>query len=50
MITMQLKDQRPWTLNEKFLVALHLYYKSPTAYAFLRSQNVNLPGPSTFRR
>lgn len=50
MVTMQLKDRRrPWTLNEKNL-ALNLYYKSPTAYKFLRSQKVNLPGPSTIRR
>ncbi|KAF0705671.1 THAP domain-containing protein 9, partial [Aphis craccivora] len=40
---------RPWTLNEKNL-ALNLYYKSPTAYKFLRTQKVNLPGPSTIRR
>jgi len=47
---MQLKDRcRPWTLNEKNL-ALNLYYKSPTAYTFLRTQKVNLPGPSTIRR
>ena len=50
IVTMQLKDRRrPWTLNEKNL-ALNLYYKSPTAYKFLRSQNVILPGPSTIRR
>lgn len=50
IVTMQLKDRRrPWTLNEKKL-ALNLYYKSPTAYKFLRSQKVNLPGPSTIRR
>jgi hypothetical protein len=46
---MQLKDrQRPWTLNEKNL-ALNLYYKSPSAYTFLRSKKVNLPGLSTIR-
>ncbi|KAL4153780.1 hypothetical protein QTP88_001613 [Uroleucon formosanum] len=50
MVTMQLKDRsHPWSLNEKKL-ALNLYYKSPTAYKFLRSQKVNLPGPSTIRR
>jgi len=50
IVTMQLKDRRrPWTLNEKNL-ALNLYYKSPTAYKFLRTQKVNLPGPSTIRR
>jgi hypothetical protein len=49
IVTMQLKDrQRPWTLNEKNL-ALNLYYKSPSAYKFLRSQKVNLPGLSTIR-
>ncbi|KAL4141601.1 hypothetical protein QTP88_004217 [Uroleucon formosanum] len=50
IVTMQLKDRRrPWTLNEKNL-ALNLYYKSPTAYKFLRTQKVNLPGPSTICR
>lgn len=49
IVTMQLKDRRrPWTLNEKQL-ALNLYYKSPAAYKFLRSQKVNLPGLSTIR-
>jgi hypothetical protein len=47
---MQLKyRRRPWILNEKNL-ALNLYYKSPTAYKFVRTQKVNLPGPSTIRR
>jgi len=27
-----------------------LFYKSPTAYNFLRLQNINLPAPSTIRR
>lgn len=50
MVTMQLKNRRrPWTINEKKL-ALGLFYKSPTAYKFLRLQKVNLPGPSTIRR
>jgi len=48
IVTMQLKDRRrPWTLNEKNL-ALNLYYKSPTAYTFLRTQKVNLPGHRLF--
>jgi hypothetical protein len=50
MVTMQLKYiRRPWILNERNL-ALNLYYKSPIAYTFLRSQKVNLLGPSTIRR
>jgi hypothetical protein len=48
-MTMQLKDrQYPWTLNENNL-ASNLYYKSPSAYKFLRSQKVNLPGLPTIR-
>lgn len=50
IVTMQLKNkQRPWSKNEKNL-ALGLFYKSPSAYNFLRLQKVNLPGPSTIRR
>lgn len=45
MVTMQLKNKRrPWSIIEKNL-ALGLFYKSPTAYKFLRLQKVNLPGP-----
>ncbi|XP_022166524.1 uncharacterized protein LOC111031047 [Myzus persicae] len=47
---MQLRNKQiPWTLEEKNL-ALTLFYKSPTAYNFLRLQNINLPAPSTIRR
>lgn len=50
MVTMQLKNKRrTWTNNEKKL-SLNLFYKSPTAYNFLRLQKVNLPAPSTIRR
>jgi len=50
IVTMQLRNKRiPWTLEEKNL-ALTLFYKSPTAYNFLRQQNINLPAPSTIRR
>lgn len=50
LVTMQLKSKtRPWTTEEKNL-ALSLYYKSPSAYNFLRLQKVNLPAPSTIRR
>ncbi|KAL4121023.1 hypothetical protein QTP88_013608 [Uroleucon formosanum] len=49
IVTMQLRNERiPWTLEEKNL-ALTLFYKSPTAYNFLRLQNINLPAPSTIR-
>lgn len=50
IVTMQLRNKKiPWTLEEKNL-ALTLFYKSPTAYNFLRLQNINLPAPSTIRR
>lgn len=46
---MQLKSKtRSWTAKEKNL-ALSLYYKSPSAYKFLRLQKVNLSVPSTIR-
>lgn len=47
---MQLKTKRRiWTITERNL-ALALFYKSPTAYSFLRLQKINLPAPSTIRR
>lgn len=49
LVTMQLKSKtRSWTAEEKNL-ALSLYYKSPSAYKFLRLHKVNLPAPSTIR-
>lgn len=50
LVTMQFKNKRqPWTKEEKNL-SLNLFYKSPTAYKFLRLQKINLPAPSTIRR
>ncbi|XP_050065037.1 uncharacterized protein LOC126553964 [Aphis gossypii] len=50
IVIMQLRNKQiPRTLEEKNL-ALTLFYKSPTAYNFLRQQNINLPAPSTIRR
>jgi hypothetical protein len=47
---MQLKNKRhTWTNDEKKLYS-NLFYKSPTAYNFLRPQKVNLLAPSTIRR
>lgn len=49
IVTMQLKKKRhTWSNIEKNL-SLNLFYKSPTAYNFLRLQKVNLPAPSTIR-
>lgn len=50
IVTMQLRNKKiPWTLEEKYL-ALTLYYKSLSAYKYLRLQNIKLPGPSTIRK
>jgi len=49
-INLMLKNKRRiWTNYEKKL-SLNLFYKSPTAYKFLRLQKVNLLAPSTIRR
>ncbi|KAL4148879.1 hypothetical protein QTP88_003024 [Uroleucon formosanum] len=50
LVTMQLKNKRrTWTTAERNL-AFTFFYKSPTAYNFLRLQKINLPAPSTIRR
>ncbi|KAL4126306.1 hypothetical protein QTP88_010528 [Uroleucon formosanum] len=50
LVTMQLKNKRrTWTTEERNL-AFTFFYKSPTAYNFLRLQKINLPAPSTIRR
>ncbi|XP_060845172.1 uncharacterized protein LOC132924740 [Rhopalosiphum padi] len=50
LVTMQLKTKRrTWTTAERNL-AFTFFYKSPTAYNFIRLQKINLPAPSTIRR
>ncbi|KAL4126514.1 hypothetical protein QTP88_010736 [Uroleucon formosanum] len=50
LVTMQLKNKRrTWTTAERNL-AFTFFYKSSTAYNFLRLQKINLPAPSTIRR
>lgn len=47
LINMQKKKERvPWTTEEKNF-SLMLFYKSPSAYKFLRKLEINLPSPST---
>lgn len=48
LVTMQLlhKKRKPWLQNEKIL-AISIFYKSPTAYKFMRKNNIILPGVST---
>lgn len=50
MVTMQLKTKRRTWTNEEKNLSSNLYYKSPSAYNFLRLQKINFPGPSTIRR
>ncbi|KAF0724556.1 Uncharacterized protein FWK35_00021664 [Aphis craccivora] len=42
-------SRKPWTNLEKDF-SLRLYYKSPSAYKFLRSTKINLPGLATIKR
>lgn len=51
IMTMQVlhKNRRPWTKAEKNL-ALSLYYKSPSAYIYMRKNGIILPSESTVRR
>lgn len=46
---MQLAKKKDWTEDEKYF-SLSLYYKSPTAYVFLKSRGFKLPSVSTIRR
>lgn len=50
LVTMQLlhKKKAVWSQDEKEF-AIALYYKSPTAYTFLRRKNVILPAVSTIK-
>ncbi|KAF0682509.1 THAP domain-containing protein 9, partial [Aphis craccivora] len=50
LVTMQLKTKRRTWATEERNLAFTLFYKSPTAYNFLRLQKINLPAPSTIRR
>lgn len=51
LIAMQImhKKRKPWKSTEK-KVALSLYYKSPSAYKYLRKNGIVLPGECTVRR
>lgn len=51
LISMQIlhKKRKPWNSAEK-KVALSLYYKSPSAYKYLRQNGIILPGECTVRR
>lgn len=42
------KKRKPWKSTEK-KVALSLYYKSPSAYKYLRKNGIVLPGEFTVR-
>lgn len=43
------KKRKPWSITEKKL-ALSLYYKSPSAYKYMRKNGIILPAESTIRR
>lgn len=49
IMTMQVlhKNRRPWKKTEK---NLSLYYKSPSAYVYMRKNGIILPSESTVRR
>ncbi|CAI6351142.1 unnamed protein product [Macrosiphum euphorbiae] len=52
LVKMQIRQnisRKPWTNLEKDF-SLRLYYKSPSAYKFLRSTKINLPGLATIKR
>jgi hypothetical protein len=51
LVSMQLlhKKRKSWSVSEKN-IALSLYYKSPSAYMYMRKNGIILPGGSTVRR
>lgn len=47
---MQFKQRRSKWLPKEKDFALKLFYKSPVAYSFVRSNGIVLPGESTIRK
>ncbi|KAF0704226.1 Transposable element P transposase, partial [Aphis craccivora] len=52
LVKMQIRHRickKPWT-NQEQNFSLRLYYKSPSAYKYLRSLQISLPGLTTIKR